>query len=81
MNGTKTGTGFFFALAAFFLWGILPLYWKLLITVDSLHILAFRILFSLVLVWIILTVQKNVAWLTIFRKPQKAVFLILTGKL
>ena len=81
MIRTASGRGFFFAILAFFLWGILPLYWKLLIAVDSLHILSFRVLFSLALVSIILSLQKNYSWLTVFKNPRKAVFLILTGLL
>ena len=73
--------GFFFAILAFVLWGLLPLYWKLLIAVDSLHILSFRILLSLALVVVILLAQKNGAWLAIFMEPKKAVYLALAGLL
>jgi chloramphenicol-sensitive protein RarD len=79
MSGSSLGKGFFFSFLAFFLWGIFPLYWKLLIAVDSLHILAFRILLSLILVGIILFVQKNYRWLVMFKEPKKAVFLVLTA--
>ena len=68
--------GFLFAFLSYFLWGIFPLYWKLLITVNALHILAFRILFSLVFVGFLLLLQKNTAWLNAFRDPKKALILI-----
>ena len=64
---------------AFAVWGILPLYWKMLARIDALHILAFRILFSLVLVTVILTIKKNTAWLTIFKDAKKACLCILTS--
>ena len=72
-------TGFFCAILSFSLWGIFPLYWKRLIAVDPLHILAFRILLSLVLVSVILFIQKKYAWLTLFKDPKKACFLVLTA--
>jgi len=73
------GKGIIFASLSFFMWGVFPLYWKLLIAVDSLHILAFRILLSLVLVGIILLVNKNTSWLAIFKEPKKAAILIPTA--
>ena len=74
-----SGKGFFFAFSAYIMWGVLPLYWKFLIAVDSLHILAFRILLSLALVGIILAAQKNTAWLVVFKDPRKAGALMLTA--
>ena len=38
------------ALAAYILWGVLPIYWKLMQAMPALAILAFRIIFSLVFV-------------------------------
>jgi len=75
------GKGIFFASLSYVLWGILPLYWKLLKTVDSLHILAFRILLSLVLVGVILLANKNTAWLAVFKESKKAAIMIPTALL
>jgi chloramphenicol-sensitive protein RarD len=75
------GKGILFASLSFFLWGVFPLYWKLLIAVDSLHILALRILLSLVLVGTILLANKNTTWLAVFREPKKAALLIPTALL
>jgi chloramphenicol-sensitive protein RarD len=61
------------------MWGVFPLYWKFLSAVDSLHILAFRILLSSVLVTAILLAGKNTAWLAVFKEPKKAAILILTA--
>jgi chloramphenicol-sensitive protein RarD len=80
MNKTF-GKGIIFASVSFVLWGIFPLYWKFLIAVDSLHILAFRILLSLVLVGTILLANKNTAWLAVFREPKKTAILIPTALL
>jgi chloramphenicol-sensitive protein RarD len=73
------GKGAFFAVSAYLMWGILPLYWKLLSAINSMHILAFRISFSLVGVAVILLAQKNLAWLKILRDRKKAVLLLVTA--
>jgi len=75
------GKGIVFALLSFIMWGVFPLYWKFLIAVDSFHILAFRILLSLVLVGVILLAIKNTAWLAVFKEPKKAAVLIPTALL
>ncbi|MDR1286409.1 MAG: EamA family transporter RarD [Treponema sp.] len=51
---------------AYVLWGVLPLYWKLLEAVTPVHILSFRIIFSLVFTGTILLLRKNTAWLFFF---------------
>ena len=79
MNNSSFGKGIFFGIMAFAVWGVLPLYWRLLAALDPLHILAFRILGSLLLVAVILIVSKDLAWLSIFRNAKKTVMLILTA--
>ena len=81
MNGASSGKGYTFAVLAFSLWGIFPLYWKLLIAVNPLHILSFRILLSLALVGTILLAQKKIRWLAVFKERKKAGFLALTALL
>jgi chloramphenicol-sensitive protein RarD len=54
--------GFAFAFAAYASWGLLPLYWKILADVDSAQILACRVLFSLIFVWIILAARGKASW-------------------
>lgn len=48
-------------MGCFILWGILPVYWKLLSNLDSLFILANRMVWSLVFCLLILMVTKNLA--------------------
>jgi chloramphenicol-sensitive protein RarD len=38
--------GIWFALGAYFLWGILPIYWKWLHTVPALQVIGHRIIWS-----------------------------------
>jgi chloramphenicol-sensitive protein RarD len=79
MSKASFGTGVLFAVFAYFLWGILPIYWKLLATISPLHILAFRILFSLLLVGGILVAQKNTTWLGFYKEKRKGFLMILAA--
>jgi len=80
MNKPSMGIGIIYTVLAYFLWGILPLYWKFLDMVNPLHILGFRIIFSLLLVSGILFIKKNFSWLCIFGKKKKeGVLLILAA--
>ena len=79
MEKPAFGKGVFFAVLAYFLWGIFPLYWKLLAAVSPLHILAFRILFSLILVSGILFYRRNFSWLNIFRDKKDGILMLLAA--
>jgi chloramphenicol-sensitive protein RarD len=52
-------SGVWYTIAAFFLWGILPLYWRAMKQVPSSQILGHRILWSFIFVVLVLTVQKR----------------------
>ncbi|MCL2193371.1 MAG: EamA family transporter RarD [Treponema sp.] len=81
MRNAPFGKGLFFACLAFFLWGMFPLYWRLLIAVHPLHILALRILLSLALIATVLLAKKNIAWIAVFKKPKRACLLVMSGLL
>ncbi|MFW3612629.1 EamA family transporter RarD [Staphylococcus caprae] len=51
--------GIFFALGAYVLWGILPMYWELINHIDAFEILAFRIIFSMIFMILVLIVGRN----------------------
>jgi chloramphenicol-sensitive protein RarD len=51
--------GFLAALAAFLGWGLLPVYWKSLISVNPFEILCHRVIWSLVFIAVILTIRKG----------------------
>lgn len=55
--------GVFYGILAFSAWGILPLYWKMLINVPAGEILAHRIVWSFVFVSLLLTVFRK--WVTV----------------
>ncbi|MCL2410337.1 MAG: EamA family transporter RarD [Treponema sp.] len=79
MNKTSLGAGFFYTILAYFIWGILPLYWNLLSAINPLHIAAFRIILSLILISIILFTAKNFAWLRFFKNKREGISLVTAG--
>jgi chloramphenicol-sensitive protein RarD len=79
MGKSGVGKGALFAFLSYFMWGIFPLYWKLLSAVNALHILALRILLSLFLVGAVLLIKKNTAWLTALRDKKKGPLLALSA--
>ncbi|SMC23397.1 chloramphenicol-sensitive protein RarD [Clostridium acidisoli DSM 12555] len=58
MNNRNTA-GVIYAIAAYLVWGILPIYWKLLDNVFPMEVLAHRIVWSLVFMCIVITVTKQ----------------------
>jgi chloramphenicol-sensitive protein RarD len=66
--------GFAFTAVAYMLWGVLPLYWKMLQSVLPIHVLACRIVFSCVFVALILLMQKNTRVFSLIREHP---FLVL----
>lgn len=63
--------GIFFGLAAYVLWGILPVYWKVLEIVSPFEILSSRFMWSCVFVFLLIIFQKK--W-PLFTKEVKQVF-------
>ncbi|WP_426786997.1 EamA family transporter RarD [Staphylococcus capitis] len=51
--------GIFFALGAYVLWGILPIYWELIDHIGAFEILAFRIIFSMIFMILLLVVGRK----------------------
>ncbi len=58
----KKSTGMAYVAGAFGVWGLLPLYWKSFSAIDSLQIMACRILFSLLFIWLFLAWRRNTRW-------------------
>ena len=73
------GKGVFFAVGAYFLWGIFPIYWKLLSEIHSLHLVAFRILLAFAAVCAVLFAQKRFSWLRFFKDKRQALPLVAMG--
>lgn len=74
--------GIIYGIAAYFMWGVFPIYWKLLKGVLPLEILLHRMLWSLVFVVLILAVRKDWAWLEVLRRrPRYALLFLASGAL
>ena len=63
--------GILYGLGAYLLWGVLPIYWKLLQHVEAMEILASRFLWSAVFVFLLLLATGK---LNIFMQETKAIF-------
>ena len=61
-------SGVVYALAAYVIWGLFPLYFKALEQIPSLQILAHRMVWSLLVVALLLAVLKRWSWLRILRE-------------
>ncbi len=76
--------GIIFASGAYILWGILPIYWKLLHSVPALEVLAHRIVWSVVFLWGLLTIKGNISsFLTeikeLVRRPRILLGIFIAG--
>jgi chloramphenicol-sensitive protein RarD len=61
---------------AYVLWGLLPVFWKLLDDVPALEILSHRIVWSLALCVFLLVLSKRVGWIGDIRKHPRALFAV-----
>lgn len=79
---TPSPSGITAALGAFFLWGVLPIYWKSLQATPAPHIMAHRTLWALALLWVVLIIQGNaIATLRHLRQPRIIAWHLLSGTL
>lgn len=65
----------FYAVAAYTMWGLLPLYWKTLQAVPALQIICHRIIWSLVFLLLILLVMRKLTSLRQNREVMRSFFL------
>ena len=78
----STSSGIAAALGAFFLWGILPLYWKALQTVPAASIIAHRTIWALIILWIMLAWQgKSRQTFLHLRSPRVLLWHVISGSL
>ena len=60
-----------YVLACYILWGVLPIFWKTLSAVDSLYVLAGRVVWSLVFITVIMLGQKKFDRIKVVLKDKK----------
>ncbi|HVT34469.1 MAG TPA: EamA family transporter RarD, partial [Nevskiaceae bacterium] len=68
--------GLLAAAAAYFIWGLFPIYWRYLVEVPSLQIMAHRIVWCALLVFAYLFARDGRAWLARFNRK---LLLMLSG--
>lgn len=75
MNDQQTRQGVLFALAAYFIWGVAPVYFKLIEQVPPLEILAHRILWSFFFMLLLVSVSRK--WHQVRRIARTPIILLL----
>ncbi len=65
--------GILAGIGAYTLWGLFPIYWRLLERDPAIEILAHRMVWSLVFVTVVLTVQKEWRWLGVTLRNHRTV--------
>ena len=84
-NRSDTQIGAIYAGISYFLWGLLPVYWKLVDSVNPKEILANRIFWSFIFMLIILLVTKKWGMLSAtikgFAKNRKQMFALIAASL
>lgn len=63
--------GILYALGAYVLWGLLPIYWKSIQNVPALEILGHRVIWSLVFVGLLLFLQRDRSWIATLRGDRR----------
>lgn len=77
----EKATGVMYAVAAYTLWGILPLYWKVINSVSSIEILSNRIVWAFVFTIIIIAATKQWDELKRIAKDKKQMFYIFIASI
>jgi chloramphenicol-sensitive protein RarD len=78
-NKSQFKKGVFFTASAYIMWGFLPIYWRLLSEINTIHILGFRILISLLTVGPLLLIQKNFSWFKFYKDKKTRIIMILAS--
>jgi chloramphenicol-sensitive protein RarD len=74
--------GIWYGLIAYLMWGVFPIYWKLLSNVAPPEILVNRIIWSLIFLVVIAILRQNWQWVTrLFHEPKKLVWIAIAAVL
>ncbi len=80
VSSSQSKQGLIYGFTAYFIWGLAPVFFKLLQEVPTYEIIAHRIIWSLVLLVIIISASRN--WqsvMAIFARPKTVMGLLLTS--
>ena len=76
MSGSDYRNGLWATTLAFVIWGLFPLYWHLLKQVPSDQIIAHRIVWSAVLLFVLLSVRERLDWVRQIRAVPRTFWLL-----
>jgi chloramphenicol-sensitive protein RarD len=80
--GSASRSGIAFGLAAFGMWGLLPLYWHELEATPATEVLAHRMAWSLPTALLLLALARNWSWIRpLLRQPRQLALLLLSTAL
>lgn len=74
---SRARAGFFYGLAAYGLWGVLPIYFKLLQAVPSIDIVAHRIVWSLIVLILLVSISRSWGQIRAAMRSRKAMAMLL----
>ena len=79
-DGRRTDrTGFLQGLGCYLLWGVMPVYWKLLSAVPAFEVLAWRMVWSCAAVVALCVLVKRTRFLYLFRDPRAVRTFLASG--
>jgi len=82
MNHNQVKTGYILGISAYVLWGLFPLYFRLLQSVRADEIVAWRILWSAIFAILLLFIWKHANWWReLIQNPKSCLLLGLSGSL
>lgn len=82
VTATTSRSGLTLGLAAFGMWGLLPLYWRQLADTGAFEVLAHRIVWSLPTALLLLLLVRNWSWIRpLARQPRRLGLLLLSATL
>ena len=64
-------TGYYYGVAAMFIWGTFPVYWKWLEPVGTLEVLAHRTIWCGLFTWIVLALQRRAQFNSLFSRSRR----------
>lgn len=80
MNTQQTRQGIFYALGAYFIWGIAPAYFKLVSEVPPTEIMTHRVIWSALFMVLLISLSRNWPQVkSVLRQPKKVWLLALTA--
>lgn len=81
MTRNESKKGVLFALAAFSFWGVVPIYFRFLAHVSPLEIIAHRVIWTVLLLGVLLTLAGQAKRFLALLRPEKRILLLTTSAL